>query len=134
MVEVSAFSSGDSTETVTALESGRSPHGGGQRHVTDVSSTTRRVESRPQKSLLVTRRLSRNPGVLCIVAAPELYAMCLGILAFLILIGCGVASGHYLHIFCNRVSSLACFMTMLCFTLAYSCNFNWFWCSLSTSI
>ena len=27
------FSSGDSTATVTALQSGRSPHGGGQRHV-----------------------------------------------------------------------------------------------------
>ena len=33
MVEVRAFSSGDSAATVTALQSGRSPHGGGQRHV-----------------------------------------------------------------------------------------------------
>ena len=40
-----SFSSGDLIVTVTALESGRSPHGGGQRHVAVLSSTTRRIES-----------------------------------------------------------------------------------------
>ena len=74
VVCLSSFSSGDLIVTVTALESGRSPHGGGQRHVAVLSSTTRRIESWAER-LLVTARLGTHPGVLCIVAAPELYVM-----------------------------------------------------------